>query len=175
MRSWCLLLKILRSVDCDVSTMSFSWSSSTSTWLARMPVGCSRTKGLLYIMKYKWVNGDCFCLLLRVSSDCSANNRAGYFSNLACDWLSIVWAYCKQGIENRPWLPYGLYSLISLQQSQFPQKYSQKIAHPLFKGIFLKKKYLLSFIFYSHFIEVDPMVTIHNKSALVQVMVWFVE
>ena len=25
---------------------------------------------------------------------CSANHRAGYFSNLACDWLSIVWAFC---------------------------------------------------------------------------------
>ena len=27
---------------------------------------------------------------------CSANHRAGYFSNLACDWLSIVWVYSKQ-------------------------------------------------------------------------------
>ena len=26
---------------------------------------------------------------------CSANHRAGYFSNLACDWLSIVWAYSE--------------------------------------------------------------------------------
>ena len=24
---------------------------------------------------------------------CWANHRAGYFSTLACDWLSIVWAY----------------------------------------------------------------------------------
>ena len=24
---------------------------------------------------------------------CSVNHRAGYFSNLACDWLSIVWTY----------------------------------------------------------------------------------
>ena len=24
---------------------------------------------------------------------CPANHRAGYFSNLACDWQSIVWAY----------------------------------------------------------------------------------
>ena len=24
---------------------------------------------------------------------CSANHRAGYFSNLPCDWLSIVWAF----------------------------------------------------------------------------------
>ena len=27
---------------------------------------------------------------------CSANHRAGYFSNLACDWLSIAWAYRKR-------------------------------------------------------------------------------
>ena len=32
---------------------------------------------------------------------CSANHRAGYFSNLACDWLSIVWAYSKQEIKKR--------------------------------------------------------------------------
>ena len=34
---------------------------------------------------------------------CSANHRAGYFSNLACDWLSIVWAYSGQETENGPW------------------------------------------------------------------------
>ena len=33
---------------------------------------------------------------------CSDNHRAGYFNNLACDWLSIVWAYSKQQIENGP-------------------------------------------------------------------------
>ena len=33
---------------------------------------------------------------------CSANHRAGYFSNLACDWLSIVWAYSEQETENGP-------------------------------------------------------------------------
>ena len=33
---------------------------------------------------------------------CSANHRAGYFSNLACDWLSIVWAYPEQETENGP-------------------------------------------------------------------------
>ena len=30
---------------------------------------------------------------------CSANHRAGYFSKLACDWLSIVWAYSEQETE----------------------------------------------------------------------------
>ena len=33
---------------------------------------------------------------------CLANHRAGYFSNLACDWLSIVWAYSKEETENGP-------------------------------------------------------------------------
>ena len=33
---------------------------------------------------------------------CSANHRAGYFSNLACDWLSLVWAYSEQETENGP-------------------------------------------------------------------------
>ena len=36
---------------------------------------------------------------------CSANRRAGYFSNLACDWLSIVWAYSEQERENGPRAP----------------------------------------------------------------------
>ena len=33
---------------------------------------------------------------------CSANHRAGYFSNLACDWLSIVWVYSEQVTEKGP-------------------------------------------------------------------------
>ena len=33
---------------------------------------------------------------------CSVNHRAGHFSNLACDWLSIVWAYSRQETENGP-------------------------------------------------------------------------
>ena len=33
---------------------------------------------------------------------CLANHRAGYFSNMACDWLSIVWAYSEQETENGP-------------------------------------------------------------------------
>ena len=31
---------------------------------------------------------------------CSANHRAGYFSNLVCDWMSIVWAY-SEGARDR--------------------------------------------------------------------------
>ena len=41
---------------------------------------------------------------------CSANHRAGYFSNLACDWLSIVWAYSKQKTENRHWWQWAMLS-----------------------------------------------------------------
>ena len=35
----------------------------------------------------------------------SGNHRADYFSNLACDWLSIVWANSEQATENRPRAP----------------------------------------------------------------------
>ena len=30
---------------------------------------------------------------------CSAIHRAGHFINLACDWMSTVWAYRKQGTK----------------------------------------------------------------------------
>ena len=33
---------------------------------------------------------------------CLANHRAGYLSNLTCDWLSIVWGYSKLETENEP-------------------------------------------------------------------------
>ena len=33
---------------------------------------------------------------------CLANHREGYLSNLACDWLSIVWAYSEQDTGNGP-------------------------------------------------------------------------
>ena len=34
---------------------------------------------------------------------CLANHNVGYFSNLACDWLSIVYAYSEQEKGNGPW------------------------------------------------------------------------
>ena len=34
---------------------------------------------------------------------CLANHRSGYFSNLTCNWLSIVWAYFEQEKEIWPW------------------------------------------------------------------------
>ena len=33
---------------------------------------------------------------------CSGNHRTGYFSNLACDWLSIVWDYSEQETKKGP-------------------------------------------------------------------------
>ena len=33
----------------------------------------------------------------------SAHHKAGYFSNMACDWLSIVWTYSEQGTEHGSW------------------------------------------------------------------------
>ena len=40
----------------------------------------------------------------------------GYFSNLACDWLGIVWAYSEQGTENGPWCPLTYVELIHWRQ-----------------------------------------------------------
>ena len=44
--------------------------------------------------------GIVFCLLFGI---CSANHRAGYFSNLACGWQSMVWTYSEQETENGSW------------------------------------------------------------------------
>ena len=55
---------------------------------------------ITYSLKQKDHQDDCHhwgCWRL-----CSANHRAGYFSNLVCDWLSIVWAYSNQETENGP-------------------------------------------------------------------------
>ena len=51
-----------------------------------------------------WLDSRALFLFLTQSKLklCSANHRAGYFSNLACDWLSIVWAYSEQETENGP-------------------------------------------------------------------------
>ena len=54
---------------------------------------------------------------------CSANHRAGYFSNLACDWLSIVWAYSEQETENDP-------MSCMCRISKIPFKIPHKISYP---------------------------------------------
>ena len=69
---------------------------------------------LVWIIPWCWLPGPIFCVLSQIWARflslarsklrlCSANHRAGYFSNLACDWLSIVWAYSEQETENGPW------------------------------------------------------------------------
>ena len=74
--------------------------------------------------------GPVFCLLLGVSSDCLANHRTGYFSNLACDWLSIVWAYCEQETENGPWYP-----VLCAQVSATQLKVDEIYECPILKGV----------------------------------------
>ena len=53
--------------------------------------------------RFQWINRAHFLSLvgskLRL---CSANHRAGYWSNLPCDWPSTAWAYSEQETENRP-------------------------------------------------------------------------
>ena len=44
--------------------------------------------------------GPVFSLVRSKLRLCSANHRTGYFSNLACDWLSIVWAYSEEETKN---------------------------------------------------------------------------
>ena len=63
---------------------------------------CSKTQTRLASTSYPCI-GPVFCLLLGASLR-SANHRAGYISNLACDWLSIVRAYSEQETENGPML-----------------------------------------------------------------------
>ena len=56
------------------------------------------------VMRTVHVIWACFLSLARSKLRlCSDNHRAGYFSNLACDWPSIVWAYCEHKTENGPW------------------------------------------------------------------------
>ena len=61
-------------------------------------------KSALWVLMTCWYNTRARFLSLTQSKLrlCSANHRAGYFSNLACDWLSIVWAYSEQETENGP-------------------------------------------------------------------------
>ena len=71
-------------------------------------------------------SGPVFCFLLKSKLRlCSANHRTGYFSNLACDWLSIVWAYSEQETENRKralmWWLLQNFTVIQPSQPGLPQ------------------------------------------------------
>ena len=61
---------------------------------------------------WHWFRAHFLSLTQNKLSLCSANHRAGYFSNLTCDWLSIVWDYSQQETENGP--RWGFSDLIEL-------------------------------------------------------------
>ena len=53
---------------------------------------------------------------------CLANHKAGYFSNLACDWLSIVGGHSEQETGNAPWCDLVRFLLgIRFQQKRITQ------------------------------------------------------
>ena len=87
---------------------SILWWPSSTQWTIHTPCGnwfhstiVTASPTWLSWHRYAWA---CFLSLAqRKLRLCLANHRAGYFSNLACDWLSIVWAYSEQEIENGPW------------------------------------------------------------------------
>ena len=88
----------------------FTLSSCMSS--ACIPCGLSQYHVSWYMLSPS-VTMACFLSLARCKLRlCSANHRAGYFSNLACDWLSIVWAYSEQKTENRPWAAAAMVSAL---------------------------------------------------------------
>ena len=69
---------------------------------------------------------------------CSANHRAGYFSNLACDWLSIVWVYSEQETENGP----RSRPVFEVDVNTLRLRHNYRhFAYDIFKCIFLNKMY----------------------------------
>ena len=84
-----------------------------SRWQCRrLLFGCCPDENVMEttIFPSQWWFKSCFiwaCFLSLAQSKlrlCLANHRAGYISNLPCDWLSIVWAYSEQDTENGPWI-----------------------------------------------------------------------
>ena len=92
---------------------------------------------------------------------CSANHRAGYVSNLACDWLSIVWANSEQETENGP-RTHRVNTLRSRQNGQH-------FADDIFKRIFVNENVWISIKISLKFAPKGP---INNIPALVQIMAW---
>ena len=60
---------------------------------------------------------------------CSTNHRVAYFRNLACDWLSIVWAYSEQETENGPWW----LCLVPTSTTKFDSDVGYRMAKPLIR------------------------------------------
>ena len=83
---------------------SRTWFREVSSVILNVVIGlattCSKTKEI----SRPWITWARPLSLARSKLRlCSANHMAGYFSNLACDWLSIVWAYSEQETDNWPW------------------------------------------------------------------------
>ena len=57
---------------------------------------CEATNVIITLVPLMWLTWTRFLYLARSKLRlCSANHRAGYFSNLACDWLNIGWAILR--------------------------------------------------------------------------------
>ena len=70
-----------------------------------------------------WIRARFLSLVRSKIRLCSANHRAGYFSNLACDWLSIVWAYSGQETENGPWWCHSKWPTRSQEISRYLERH----------------------------------------------------
>ena len=97
----------------DYRVIKSCQKSMFAAWLLmiRDPRQWSRRERAFYahwgMRHYFQVLSDIWARFLSLAGNklslCSANHMVGYFSDLACDWLSIVWAYSEQEIQNGPW------------------------------------------------------------------------
>ena len=82
-------------------TNPHKWTARRCSFLLSI---CEKIHSLSLLRAREGKTGPVFPSLARSKLRlCLANHRAGYFSNLACDWLSIAWAYSEQETENGPW------------------------------------------------------------------------
>ena len=81
---------------------------------------------------------------------CLANNRAGYFSNLACDWLSIVWTYSKIQISKIQESEYGPWSRFRITDEQPSCNFYHKAYHWMRKAALICKNEVLRNILGAH-------------------------
>ena len=89
-----------------IANQRFPLKSAAGENVPGIPGACA-TCNFMYLVRGPWsqmkwtMNRARFLYLARGKLRlCVANHRTGYFSNLACDWLSIVWAYSEQETEN---------------------------------------------------------------------------
>ena len=89
-----------------ISTVVLYMSGMDSCDPVSISADCLCHQGTLLLTEITLIR-VCFLSLARSKLRlCSANHGAGYFSNLTCDWLSIVWAYSEQETENGPWIQF---------------------------------------------------------------------